>query len=703
MPDHRAGHVLAARDEAAARSRRVVRAGRPSRARSIEGTIADVALATELDEADEPTVLATVDFDRDEVAGLAAGRHGARPRSIAAGVRWAMSGCTICSNSFNLTGGGNDHDCKRIPASCCAIVAGSLRAAGAGGREIAGLVRAGQIDRAGRSAGPRGGRAGQGRGRTKERWSASGAGLRRSRIADAKLDKRRAQLELAGGRKQAESDVKVRFAKKVAEVAEAELRRAVDSEKRLAQSVSQSELDQLRLVVQKATLEIEAGPARARAGARPRASSRKTTCRSPSTTSSSAASRRRWPASWPKSIATRANGCSPASRSAHPAARSAAGRRAGQRASRQRRPERPPVKLTVELDGKPAEFAGKIVFVSPEIDPVNGQVRIWAEIDNPGLKLRPGLHGSMVIDGGVRQREPRGKPMTLALRSNPAAERALGPADARRSGIAPQSFGGARAIGPSRIPVSLKYFHLARRRIRRADDARRPRRAWRRFARRCEQRFAPRSSARCNCTAFWPRCIANGLVLADAPGQGEQLLVRRDDSGAAPAVERCSSCWRFAFAASIRSGFWIGCIRIRLAVFAGCAWRLALLLALAAVLLVAVEFDTFRPGCPTFSAIVAASNLPWLVLALAVTKILHELGHGAGLPAFRRRMPRDRRDAAGLHAVPVLQRLRFVDAAEQMAADGDRGGGHVRRADPGLGLHVPVVVQRAGHCSTRCA
>ena len=71
------------------------------------------------------------------------------------------------------------------------------------------------------------------------------------------FDKRRAQAELFAARKQAESDVKVRFAKKSLEVAEAELRRAIDSESRLAQSVSQSELDQLRLVVQRTALEIE--------------------------------------------------------------------------------------------------------------------------------------------------------------------------------------------------------------------------------------------------------------------------------------------------------------------------------------------------------------------------------------------------------------------------------------------------------------
>jgi multidrug efflux pump subunit AcrA (membrane-fusion protein) len=42
-------------------------------------------------------------------------------------------------------------------------------------------------------------------------------------------------------------------------------------------------------------------------------------------------------------------------------------------------------------------FAGKIVFVSPEVDPITGQVRIWAEIDNRDGRLRPGQPAQMVV------------------------------------------------------------------------------------------------------------------------------------------------------------------------------------------------------------------------------------------------------------------------------------------------------------------
>lgn len=42
--------------------------------------------------------------------------------------------------------------------------------------------------------------------------------------------------------------------------------------------------------------------------------------------------------------------------------------------------------------------AGTLRFVSPEIDPITKQVRIWAEIDNSQLQLRPGQQGQLQYD-----------------------------------------------------------------------------------------------------------------------------------------------------------------------------------------------------------------------------------------------------------------------------------------------------------------
>ena len=52
----------------------------------------------------------------------------------------------------------------------------------------------------------------------------------------------------------------------------------------------------------------------------------------------------------------------------------------------------------VDLAGEQAAaFDGKVSFVSPEVDPITGQVRIWAEIDNHDGRLRPGQPVRMMI------------------------------------------------------------------------------------------------------------------------------------------------------------------------------------------------------------------------------------------------------------------------------------------------------------------
>ena len=59
----------------------------------------------------------------------------------------------------------------------------------------------------------------------------------------------------------------------------------------------------------------------------------------------------------------------------------------------------PLVRLTLsEQSDNPASYGGKVAFVSPEVDPITGQVRVWAEIDNAAGKLRPGQNVRMVIE-----------------------------------------------------------------------------------------------------------------------------------------------------------------------------------------------------------------------------------------------------------------------------------------------------------------
>ena len=74
---------------------------------------------------------------------------------------------------------------------------------------------------------------------------------------DVQLLKARAETEVTQARELAENDIKVRFARKSADVAKAELQRALDSNERFPKSVSKTELDRLKLIADRTELEIE--------------------------------------------------------------------------------------------------------------------------------------------------------------------------------------------------------------------------------------------------------------------------------------------------------------------------------------------------------------------------------------------------------------------------------------------------------------
>ncbi len=222
------------------------------------------------------------------------------------------------------------------------------------------------------------------------------------------FDRSKAEIELAGARKLAASDVKVRFAKKSAEVAAAELRRALESSARLAESVTASELDQLKLVAEKTKLEIEQAELEHEL-----AQTAVALKQNDLATAEHAISQRqitaplagfvaqvlKQPGEWvePGEPIVRILRLDRLKAEGLVSASAFDGSLMGRR-----------VTLTVTQGQKPVQYAGKIVFVSPEVDPVNGQVRFWAEIENADLALRPGLHGSLTIlsdDGEQLTRE----------------------------------------------------------------------------------------------------------------------------------------------------------------------------------------------------------------------------------------------------------------------------------------------------------
>lgn len=210
-------------------------------------------------------------------------------------------------------------------------------------------------------------------------------------------DAAKAQYDIA--RANATNDVRIRFTKKSLEVSEAELRRSTDSIQRFAKSVSQSQLDVEELTVQKNRLEAEQAEQEQQiailemnskenelTAARAEVTRRRITAPFNGVIVQVYVRKGEWVKPGQQALRIvnvdrlRAEGFVPADR----AGADLVGK---------------PVKLAIESNGKPADFAGKIVFVSPEVDPITHQVRVWAEIDNRDGRLRPGLPAKMVVSG----------------------------------------------------------------------------------------------------------------------------------------------------------------------------------------------------------------------------------------------------------------------------------------------------------------
>lgn len=216
--------------------------------------------------------------------------------------------------------------------------------------------------------------------------------------AEARLKAEHVELELLAARAEAANELKMFAAQKGAEAARAELQRAVDSQAKYDKSISQTELARLRLSAEKCELESRQ--------ARHEIDVAKVALRvKENETAAAKQAIERHKLSMPlDGVVVEVR------------------RRVGEWVEpgmpvlRVVRMDRLRVEAFLEADRVPATLAGgkaelkltspagngrvyegRITFVSPEVNPVNGQVRIIAEVDNPDGTLRPGVPGVLVV------------------------------------------------------------------------------------------------------------------------------------------------------------------------------------------------------------------------------------------------------------------------------------------------------------------
>jgi macrolide-specific efflux system membrane fusion protein len=214
----------------------------------------------------------------------------------------------------------------------------------------------------------------------------------------ARLGEEAAQAQFEIAEAKATNDVRMRFARKALEVSQAELRRSTESIERFPKSVSQSQLDVERLTVEKNQLEAEqAGheqevavlemksKANELKAAAAQVARRRVVAPFDGTIVQTYVRRGEWVEPGQQTLRIvnvdrlKAEGFIPAA---------AAGNELVGKS----------VKLVVDGISGDGPVSGTLVFVSPEVDPITGQVRVWAEIDNRDGRLRPGLPASMEIE-----------------------------------------------------------------------------------------------------------------------------------------------------------------------------------------------------------------------------------------------------------------------------------------------------------------
>jgi RND family efflux transporter MFP subunit len=217
----------------------------------------------------------------------------------------------------------------------------------------------------------------------------------------AKLAVAKAELERAQVHAKATNELRIEYADKALEVARAEMKRSSESNDKFARSISQSQLDVERLTVEKLELErrqaehdleIDRYELQLKENALETAKLDLELHGVRAPFAGVVALVRGRAGEWVEPGAPvlrlvavdrlRAEGFAPAN--------IVASAPVGSR-----------VKFAISREGEAAPFnnaiEGTLKFISPEIDPVTSQVRIWAEIDNTAGHLRPGQQGQLLL------------------------------------------------------------------------------------------------------------------------------------------------------------------------------------------------------------------------------------------------------------------------------------------------------------------
>jgi putative peptide zinc metalloprotease protein len=151
---------------------------------------------------------------------------------------------------------------------------------------------------------------------------------------------------------------------------------------------------------------------------------------------------------------------------------------------------------------------------------------------------------------------------------------------------------------------------------------------------RFEREFAPQRLSAAQLQRLLTMLHRSNLLVADSLGQGSELLARDRANQRRTWLAGIANFLAIRFRGGDPDRL-LSWLNGRLGwIFSLPAAAGAALLILAALLLVAAEFDAFQSRLPTFQAFFAAHNWAWIAITLCLTKVLHEFGHGLACKRF---------------------------------------------------------------------
>ena len=152
--------------------------------------------------------------------------------------------------------------------------------------------------------------------------------------------------------------------------------------------------------------------------------------------------------------------------------------------------------------------------------------------------------------------------------------------------------------------------------------------------RRFEIEFAPQRLSLPQVQSFLSMLHSSGLVISDSPGQAEILVSRTRNLRSQRLLKRFSNVLAIKFRGFDPHGFLNWIVPQTRFLFAPWCVTLCVVFMLAAAVLAAVRIDTLQSRLPHFHEFFDGTNLILLAATLAVTKVLHELGHAVSCRHF---------------------------------------------------------------------